>query len=281
MGAEPIDRHAARRYARMAQVGGLVVLVGGVVAGALVLPEPTGQAVELASSLPDAPVVTEQPTQAPMVDLRGTVERLALIRNNPVEPVVAVSGPGEGLPPAPPPPPVRYLGPVGMGQTVLMGLVDDGGRQRFVGVGDSTTGGRVRRIEATAITLVEGEVEKTIELNARGMEIVTRTGAARSIPPIRFSNAESAVMTPETMKVSRTQVGGPEYEAIRMRLFNEAIEKLQNQGHQYDEGVLKRMAEHWANESVRHQLGLGAEPPPDPEKLTPEMFKEGGGKGDQ
>jgi len=279
MGAEPIDRHAARRYARMAQAGAVVVLVGGVVAGAFVLPDSPGRVVELPSSIPDAPVVTEQAPPVAMIDLRATADRLALIRNNPQE-VVTAAGPGEIAPVAPAPALVRYLGPVGVGQSVLMGLVDDAGRQRFVGVGDTTTAGRVRRLDATTLTLVDGENEKTIELNTRGPEIVTRAGSARTIPPIRFASAESPMASSEMAKVNRHQPGGPEFEAVRMRLFNEAIEKLQQQG-QYEEGDLKRLAEHWANESARHQLGLGTAPPPDPEKLTLEVLKEGGGKSDQ
>lgn len=282
MGAKPIDRLTARRYARLAQAGAGVVLLAGVVAGALVLPEGAVPSIELPSGVPDAPASIETPPPPAVVDLSGTAERLAMIKNRPQEPVEVAAGPGAGeTPAAAPPPPVRYLGPVGVGQTVLMGLIDDGGRQRFVGVGDATSGGRVRRMDPDSLTLVENDVEKTISLVGKGPETVTRTGAGRHIPVASFASANPGLPAhqPPVMTKSPLRAGGPEFDAVKMRLFNEAIEKLQGQG--YEEGVLKRMAEHWAEQSAMHQLGLGSEPPPDPEKLSPEDFKEGGGKRDQ
>lgn len=267
--AQAIDRVSARRFTRLAQGGALVALLCVVAVAAFIAPG--GKTPEV--TLPEPGHAAEGPqgesAAAPVtVDSGGIAERLALIQNSPKAPETP-EGPGrtdelehaEGGTHAPV---VRYLGPVGAGNVVLMALIDEDGRQRFAGVGDRTSAGSVRSLSPTELVLADaGGKETKVALLDRGAETVTRTGAARGSAPTRFSAAIVNLNQPAS-KASGMATRGPEYEARKGRMIADYIEKLRGSGDQRSELELKQEADRMAEQSLRMSESVGTAPPPPP-----------------
>lgn len=258
MTATPIDRAAARTLTRAAQAALVVALAAAAAIAAFAGPRQPAPVV-----LPEPPPGPPAPAGAPApasIDAAGVVERLSLVQNNPRPPQPVPGGvePAEHRPaPSAHTPTVRYLGPVGAGAAVYMGLIDDDGKQRFVRVGDRTSGGVVRAMGPADLVLQsEAGVEKRIDLASRGGDVVTKTGALRFVPAARLAPGSPA--RPGVANGAKAPaLSGPEFEARKAVYFNEAIEKLKQTG-EYNEEEMKKMADQWADEIVRGQLSVGA-----------------------
>lgn len=173
----PVSRHAARTQAIVAQsaFAALVVVGAGVLAmglpglrGAEAVPEPTLPQFELPAAS-QSTGLTLRP-----VDLGGVSQRLTLVSNSP-KTQAPPDKPVEAAPPPPPPAETRFLGVMSMG-SAKRALLVEGGRQKFVRVGDALAdGSRVVEIHETSV-VVESEagVRRTIELAARSGDRVTR-----------------------------------------------------------------------------------------------------------
>lgn len=266
--AQAIDRVSARRFTRLAQGGALVALLSGVAVAAFIAPGGKAPEVTLPEPGPAAEGPQGESAAAPVtVDSGGIAERLALIQNSP-KPPETPQGPGKpdelehaGSPHAPV---VRYLGPVGTGNVVLMALIDDDGRQRFAGVGDRTSAGSVRSLSPTELVLADADGKQTkFALLDRGAETVTRTGAARGSSPTRFSAAIVNLNQPAS-KGSGMATRGPEYEARKGQMIAEYIEKLRGSGDPRSELELKQEADRMAAQSLRMAESVGTAPPPPP-----------------
>jgi hypothetical protein len=182
----PLNRHKAASRARLAQaLLGLLVVGGGAALAVGLRAGP--RATSPASEKPEIPVV-ELPnravtTKTVALDTGGLAERLSSISNAP-KPVEVTPTPTTTNPQQqevrPQPAELRYLGAV-MGSH-SMALVSDGGKQRFVAIGDTLAGGSVESISDAEIK-IGGNAPRTIELASRSGDVLTKGHAARGGGP--------------------------------------------------------------------------------------------------
>jgi hypothetical protein len=178
MGMSALSKQKATTLTRAAQATFALLLVG---AGAAIAvssrfadaPEHAGPLV-----LPTVQLDGSKTTGVAIsnnIDFGGVADRLAAVSNHPKPVITAAAPPGTG--PTQPPPPsneLKYLGAVGVGASKVA-LISEGGKQRFVGINDDLSGGKVESITDTEVR-ISGNVSKTITLAGRGNEVLTRAG---------------------------------------------------------------------------------------------------------
>lgn len=177
----PIDRNLAARHARVAQGTAATLAVAGIALAVFGLPGQKAPASPPATTdLPDAVIPHAGTDAGPLltpVDFHAVSARMGLLSNAPKAEAVAVNitdpvSPPPA-PPPPPPPPVRYLGMVALGSARLA-LVQDGGKQRFVGVGAKLSDGTTITSILDDRILVEGPGgETSIPLAPRSGDLLT------------------------------------------------------------------------------------------------------------
>ena len=176
--ASPQNGQSAARNARLAQ-GAAVVLLGAVgVLGAVGIPgmqspprPPDLKVSEVEIKVPHGSGVVAQPA-----DYATLTNRMSLLENAPKLPDAPAGDGGESAPPPPPPPPapvVKYLGPARVG-TLVLALVSDGGKQRFVKSGDRLSDdSKVKQVLDGAIVVEKDGGESRIELSVREGALTT------------------------------------------------------------------------------------------------------------
>lgn len=181
-----LDRTAATRWTRIAQVGAVAAVALSAAAVVVSLP---GQKPQLPPEVVVIPAAV-QPTGAPVSDQASKPDgasagrRMTLIANNPT-PAKVIE---DDTPPPPPPPPpaadITYHGIVTMGSKA-MGLIKHNAKQRFVKVGDKVGDEKVEEIkpehvrlgESHIISLAERAGDSTARLRA------TNPGLAQTLAP--------------------------------------------------------------------------------------------------
>ncbi|MFA6045248.1 MAG: hypothetical protein WC718_09700 [Phycisphaerales bacterium] len=192
--ATPQNGQSAARNARLAQ-GAAVVLVATVgVLGAVGIPGL--QAPEAPAEMHVNEVEIKMPrvagAVAQPVDYASLTNRLSLLENAPKLPDAPVAEAGTTEPPPPPPPPppaVKYLGPARVGPLVLA-LVSDGGKQRFVKAGDRLSDdSKIKQVLDGEIVVEKSGGEEHISLSERvgalttsGVNIPNIVGAGNVTP---------------------------------------------------------------------------------------------------
>jgi hypothetical protein len=168
-----ISRQYAAARARTAQaVLGVLVVGGGAALAVGLRVGPRVEAVPATVTLPTVELASKTGVVTKVaLDSSGIAERMDLVANHPIR--VEAPPPDKVPPPPPPAPPaeLRYLGAV-MGSR-NMALISDGGKQRFVTVGDSLAGGTIESISETEIK-VGGNAPRTIDLANRAKDAVTK-----------------------------------------------------------------------------------------------------------
>lgn len=176
---------SAARNARLAQGAAVVLLATVGVLGAVGIPGVLAPEVpaelrvnDVEIKVPKAAGAAGQP-----VDYASLTNRLSLLENAPKLPDAPPSTEaGVTEPPPPPPAPVvKYLGPARVGPLVLA-LVSDGGKQRFVKAGDRLSDdSRIQRILDGEIVVEKEGDESRIELSERVGALTTSGGNIPSI----------------------------------------------------------------------------------------------------
>lgn len=137
-------------------------------------------------------------TEARDVDAESVADRLGAVANHP-KPAQTIPTPGTAptttTPVASGSQDTRFLGAVAMGST-KMALVAEGGKQKFVGVGDALAGGTVEQITDSEVR-IGGGVSKTLTLATRTADVLTRAGR----------NAPGAILLPPSATQSNN-LGG-------------------------------------------------------------------------
>jgi hypothetical protein len=180
-----MDRRLAVRQALIAQAG-CVALAGVAVAVAVLgmpgLPsKPVTPELQVPSvEVPTGPKAGEAARRP--VDGGAVAARLTLVSNHPKAPEAAPTERPVEAGPATPPAETRYLGAMGVGRS-LMGLISEGGKQKFVKVGSKLADGSTV-VEITERRLVtEDEAgQKTYDLTGRSSDVLTRGSATPGMP---------------------------------------------------------------------------------------------------
>lgn len=171
-------------YGRVAQAGAAVMLVAGIGVAAVGIPllaktpEPDVLVLPVVE-LPQPPSRADDPSRS-RVDAGGLAARMGMVSNSPKAPDVPVTqGTDTTDTTTAPPAPVetRFLGTAKIGGVVLA-LVHDGAKQRFVKIGDTVGEDEIVEITAEFIRVRRGEVERTIDMATRGGEIYSRASGA-------------------------------------------------------------------------------------------------------
>jgi hypothetical protein len=215
---QPVDRVAAVRSARLAQVAAGALALGGCGLAVFGLPgaaAPTHppETIEIKEVSLSRGAADPLASLAP-VDFGGVSGRLGLLSNAPkveAAPVKIDETPSAAPPPPPPPPPaVRYLGMVSLGG-VRLALIHDGTKQRFVGVGAVLSDGRRVKVIEDGRLVVEGpDGEAEILLAPRSGDLLTHAASpagglgkggaqplgARAPGDVPFSSAAGAAAQP-------------------------------------------------------------------------------------
>lgn len=183
MGMSALSKQKATSLTRAAQVALALLIVGA--GSALAVSARNAREAERPGKL-ELPTVDLPSRKAGAnraeVDTSAVAARLAAVSNHPTP----VEAPKVDAPVAttPPPPPaggdLKYLGAVGIGN-LRMALVSDGGKQRFVGLGDALSGTTVQAIKDGEVTLASG---RTLTLAGRSNDVVTRATPGRPGMPM-------------------------------------------------------------------------------------------------
>jgi hypothetical protein len=177
MSMSALSKQKAANLTRTAQIA-LALLVVGAGSALAVSWRSSGKDVDVPGPL-EVPVadlgLRKSTAQAHDLDHSSVADRLGAVANHP-KPVQAAAAPNTGAlaPASTSPADIRYLGAVGLGAT-KMALVSEGGKQKFVGEGDSFAGGTVERITDTEVR-IGGSASKTLSLASRSAEVLTRAG---------------------------------------------------------------------------------------------------------
>jgi hypothetical protein len=205
MGMSALSKQKAATLTRAAQIAIALLIVGA--GTAMAVSARSASKIDSPPSTLVLPVVDlgiKKADERPKVDVDtiSTADRFAAVSNHPKPVDKPAVGATPNAPAAPAPSELKYLGAVGMGASKVA-LVVEGGKQRFVGEGDSLAGGTIQSISDSEVK-VGGSVSKTIALASRSNDVLTRTTRA-PVPP---ANAARAGMTPgqlgELQAVPRT-----------------------------------------------------------------------------
>lgn len=184
------DRQSTASRTKMAQAGAVVAIMAG---GALAIFGLPGFKTDALPELEPVPPVkatetTDDSGNKSDLALGAVADRLALVSNRPIKPVVATPPPTEQTPVEVPPAPtdvqeVRYLGSADMG-ALKLALLFKNEAQHWVALGGQLGDDKVKQISATQITLQNSSGERTIDIAPRATELFTRasTGAAAGNP---------------------------------------------------------------------------------------------------
>ncbi len=197
MSMSALSKQKAANLTRTAQIA-LALLVVGAGSALAVSWRSSGKDVERPGPL-EVPVadlgLRKTAAQTHDLDHSSVADRLGAVANHP-KPVQTAATPATGAAPPPTAPAdIRYLGAVGLGAT-KMALVSEGGKQKFVGEGDSFAGGTVERITDSEVR-IGGSASKTLSLASRSAEVLTRAGrnapgSAANPPGARAANPNLA-----------------------------------------------------------------------------------------
>jgi hypothetical protein len=240
MAMTSLNRQKAGSLTKGAQAALVVLLLAG--GAALAFRAGIGSGLERPADGPVVlPVVSlgdknNGPSRA-AADVNAIAARLNMVSNHPTatDPVPVAAG----VQPPPPPPPadLRYLGAVGVGN-MNMALVMDGGKQRFVRVGDQLSAGKVESIDEGEIKIAGavGAASRSITLATRGAEVLTRMhgsrpGMVRPASPGQPNNGFPAYTPPEQNFPQAGSNGYPDY--VRpddYKRFDEVRNQLRQSG---------------------------------------------------
>lgn len=253
----PLNGQSAARNARLAQGAAVVLLAGVGVLGAVGIPGLKSPEKPGDMAVPDMEIKLPHPPGqlAQAVDYGSLSSRLGLLENAPAAAEVAggesVAGQEVVPPPPPPAPVVKYLGSARVG-TVMLGLISDAGKQRFVKSGDKLSDeSSVKQVTEGAIVVESHGEEHRIELGERAGSLTTagvptgpvvphatgvvaapRPVAGRAVPPV--ANQQPSVSQPGAFLRSGYTKDGVHYfdergglvtdpQLIRLRQYREKV----------------------------------------------------------
>jgi len=178
------DRAGIAGRTRAAQIGAAVLFVaaGAIIAlGVPGLKLPSSRTLDTDPAAVVADVAGPSAQLQPQVNYAAIADRLAMINNKPVLPVVVEPPKSDGaVVEAVAPPPVaeiaKYLGPVSLGATKMALIVKDE-KQIFIKIGDKVGDATLESVSDASLSFTINGSTTTVELTPKGTDVVTHAGA--------------------------------------------------------------------------------------------------------
>jgi hypothetical protein len=260
MSQTPIHRQKATARTKIAQASFGVLILGGAGAVAVGLrPAELAQA-PAEVELPDVQIARKATNTQAQIDPAGVTDRLLLVSNSihkaapapaDPEPVVAAQ-PQETTD-------LRYLGAVSMGST-KMGLISEGGKQRFVGVGDRIGDSTVRTILDASLSLEAAGQSRTLELAQRSAGVITRGHGRTLVAGARAGQPSTAAFgavprAPQSMPMDQMGLAGEISDGSNR--YEEIRAELKASGQYSDEATLNEAAAQVIERELQESGALG------------------------